>query len=276
MNTNRYEHHLAIETNELCPFIFKTKTDSLDSPINWHENIEVLLMVEGQGTLQYERKEYAVEPGEIYVINSGAVHHITSGTGLSYQYLIIDQKFCEANGIAIGGYRFQERVRDPETVGILAQISDAYRQVTENQSPLAAANMRRWVLTLLIDLCTKHTCPESHPAERKNAARENVKKMISYINNNYDRQITLEEMAAHVGFNKFYLTREFKKYTGQTPFTYLNILRCKKARLCILNGMTVTEAAYESGFDTLSYFSRTYHKLMGHSPSEIKMQENLA
>lgn len=97
--------------------------------------------------------------------------------------------------------------------------------------------------------------------------------MVEYMNDHYNKRISLDEIAEHVGFNKFYLIREFKKYTGQTPFTYINILRCKKARLCILEGMTVTEAANESGFDTLSYFSRTYSKLMGQSPSAIKVKK---
>ena len=91
-----------------------------------------------------------------------------------------------------------------------------------------------------------------------------------HINENYTNPIGLEKISEIMGINKSYLSREFKKYTGQTVHTYINLVRCKKAEQCISDGMTVTEAAMECGFETLSYFSRTYKKLMNASPSEIK------
>lgn len=273
MNTNRYEHHLLIEQNKLCPFKLKTHKKSKGTPLNWHENIEVLAVVEGRGFLIYEAKEYPLAPGDIIVVNSGDMHRVYSQFGITYHYLIIDKKFCEGNGIPIASCRFVEKFKDTKTNQIFEEIIGAFKQVYESNHYLSVATLRKWVLILLIDLCDKHTYMTSDTAVNKNVSKENVKKMIAYINDHYSRRLSLDEIAGHVGFNKFYLTREFKKYTGQTPFTYINILRCKKARSCILEGMTVTEAASESGFDTLSYFSRTYSKLMGQPPSAIKAKK---
>ena len=69
---------------------------------------------------------------------------------------------------------------------------------------------------------------------------------------------------------KFHLIREFKRYTGQTVFTYINILKCKKAQSCLMDGLTVTETATECGFDNVSYFSQVYKKIMGVSPNKTK------
>ena len=74
-------------------------------------------------------------------------------------------------------------------------------------------------------------------------------------------------IAAMCGITKYHLAREFKRITGQTVLTYLNALRCKKAQLLLSEGKTVTEAAFESGFESLSYFSRTYKRIMGAPPS---------
>ncbi|MBQ8432508.1 MAG: helix-turn-helix domain-containing protein [Clostridia bacterium] len=57
-----------------------------------------------------------------------------------------------------------------------------------------------------------------------------------------------------------YLAREFKSYTGQTVMTYLNMVRCKNAEICLAEGKSVTETAYECGFESISCFSRTYKK----------------
>ena len=64
------------------------------------------------------------------------------------------------------------------------------------------------------------------------------------------------------------MSRDFKKYTGNTVFEYINISRCKTAATLIASGMSVSAAANECGFENLSYFSRTYKKYMGKLPSD--------
>ncbi|EOU2011906.1 helix-turn-helix domain-containing protein, partial [Clostridium perfringens] len=58
----------------------------------------------------------------------------------------------------------------------------------------------------------------------------------------------------------------------QTILDYINHIRCINARNLILyNGYTISESAYKSGFNNLSYFSKTYKKYMGLLPSEEKI-----
>ena len=97
-----------------------------------------------------------------------------------------------------------------------------------------------------------------------------IKKVLEYIAEHYTEPLTLEDVADVCGITKYHLAREFKRFTGLTVITYVNILRCKRAEVCLAEGKTVTEAAVESGFDSISYFSRTYKKLMGVTPSEKK------
>ena len=80
--------------------------------------------------------------------------------------------------------------------------------------------------------------------------------------------LSLDTLASLCGVTKFHLMRQFKQYTGQTIFSYLNHLRCQNAELLIAEGNSITEAAYASGFESLSYFSRTYKKHMGTAPSK--------
>jgi len=75
-----------------------------------------------------------------------------------------------------------------------------------------------------------------------------------------------------VGISKFYLCREFKAYTGSSILQTVNLLRCTQAKLLIEGGATVSQAALSCGFDNLSYFSRTFKKLMGALPSRLTVQ----
>ncbi|ELP5185316.1 helix-turn-helix transcriptional regulator, partial [Clostridium perfringens] len=72
--------------------------------------------------------------------------------------------------------------------------------------------------------------------------------------------------------SKYYTCRTFKEVTGKTILDYINHIRCINARNLILyNGYTISESAYKSGFNNLSYFSKTYKKYMGLLPSEEKI-----
>ena len=110
----------------------------------------------------------------------------------------------------------------------------------------------------------------SRIADKKPIANSDayVRKAIVFISENYDRQLTADEIASSLGITKYHLVREFRKYTGETVISHLNKVRCTKARQMILGGYTVTQAAMECGFESVSYFSQKFKKIMGISPRE--------
>ena len=140
----------------------------------------------------------------------------------------------------------------------------------QSRAAVRAALLRLSVLELLTELYSCHSSPFSSALELERSPQDYVKKVIEYLAEHYTEDLTLEEVAGVCGITKYHLAREFKRYTGQTVITYVNILRCRRAEVCLSEGKTVTEAAVESGFDSISYFSRTYKKLMGISPSRKK------
>ena len=265
-----YEHHLAIRKDRLCPFKLAKATDSLSVPCNWHENIEILLVTGGQGAIQYGGDALHLEPHDIIIINSGTLHRPYSDTGISYYYLIIDEEFCKENGLSTSLFRFREQFRDERTEELFIDVTrkmNVYRQLRD---ALNTAKLRGSVLSLLIDICSRHTLMEDASKTDNKHGERYVKQVIDYVNENYAQPITLDTLAAHCGITKYHLTREFKRFTGQTVFTYINLLRCRIAETYLSAGKSVTESALSSGFESLSYFSRTYKSLIGVSPSKRK------
>lgn len=269
----RYEHHLNIKTNKLEPFELHCLENKFDTPCNWHKNIELIYITDGDGAIRYGTEEYALKKGDLVIVNSGVIHHLYSHTGFDYYYLIIDDEFCESNGINIEKYEFEKITNEKETVRIFLEVAELIKKDSQKKNiddMLAVPILRRAVLSLMIDLCKKHINNAGEYARKRDRSEEHVKKTLSYINENFKGAINLEDLAKNVGVTKYHLSREFKKYTGDTIFTYINIMRCKNAEFCILEGMSVAEAAYESGFETISYFSCTYKKVMGIHPSKVK------
>lgn len=263
-----YENHISIRKNKLCPFLLVHSFATTDVICNWHKNIEILLVTDGNGAIQYSTESLPITADDIIVVNSSVLHRPYSDTGLGYYYLIIDDTFCVENGIDITSFTFEKKFQSAETKqkfdAVIAQ-TNAYK---ECQNQLSVIALRSVVLSLLADLCVNHATPVEESGVQASASEKYVKHVIEYINEHFSESVCLEKLADLCGVTKYHLVREFKKHTGQTVFSYLNNLRCKNAELCISNGMSVTEAAYTNGFDSLSYFSRTYKKNMGQSPSK--------
>ena len=270
MSTQQYEHHLTIKQDKLCPFRFKSSNNLRNSVCNWHRNIEILLVTEGEGRMQYSSDDFSVQSHDIVVVNTGELHRVYSEKGISFSYVIIDESFCEENGIDTAERCFERVFKREETEGVFTRAYEAYMEYKNDPSPIKIAKVRLAVLALVAELYEYHSSAEVKSISGQGSPQDYIKRVLEYLAEHYTEQLTLEGVASICGITKYHLAREFKKYTGQTVVTYINVLRCKKAENCLMEGMTVTEAAGESGFDSISYFSRTYKKLMGSSPSSKK------
>ena len=265
-----YENHISIKKNKLCPFKLKKSFETTSVPYNWHKNIEVLMISGGEGNIQYSAENLCVSADDFIVINSGILHRPYSDTGFCYYFLIIDETFCLENGIDVTAFSFDKKFKSAETKRIFYNVITQMNAYEENPTPLSTVALRSAVLELLTDLCANHSTASNPNNERSSAAEKYVKQALEHINQNFNENISLESLAELCGITKFHLAREFKKHTGQTVLSYVNTLRCQNAEHCISNGMSVTEAAYASGFCSLSYFSRTYKKKFGESPSRTR------
>lgn len=261
---------MGIRKNRLCPFYLNTVLNTTGSPCNWHRNIEIILITEGDGSIRYNSELIPLSHGDIVVVGTEVIHQLHSEGGFSFRYLIIDEIFCEENGIDTATLDFSRRFSDDVTKELFCLAAEAYTAYEASRIGTSAARLRRAVLDLLIDLVERHsTLKEGKEADTVHG-EEYIKRVLEHLNSEFTSHITLDALASLARVSKFHLAREFKRYTGYTIMTYINILRCKRAEVAISEGMTVTEAAMDAGFDSLSYFSRTYKRLMGASPSSLK------
>lgn len=94
-----------------------------------------------------------------------------------------------------------------------------------------------------------------------------IEKAIAYIDNNYNRNLTLEEIAQHVSFSPVYFHNKFKSATGKTPHEYITQKRIAKAtNLLITSNLTISEIAYSCGFSSQSYFNYAFKKQLDVTP----------
>lgn len=258
-----YEPHII--KDPLIPFTLHITSfmKGEKSGFNWHANIEILYCTAGSGTIYCETANFPFEKGDVFIVNSNDLHMIQTHGSITYYCLICDNVFCKENGIDTDYIRFTEQIRSNE-------IAEKYENAITAFGCFEvcrAAKIRCAVLELLIALRSGYTESVIGRTGDRNPNTERIKKAMVYIRQNLSKSLTLDEIASYVGISKFYFTREFKRITGQSAFEYINIVRCKEAKRMISDGCSVSEAARNCGFENMSYFSRTYKRCIGTTPS---------
>lgn len=100
---------------------------------------------------------------------------------------------------------------------------------------------------------------------------ENAKK---YIQMNYNKDISLDEIAKHVSMSSYYLSRTFSKFEGMTYKDYLIKLRMEKAKQLMKEGKkSIKEISIEVGYTDQNYFSKSFKKYFNKSPRDFYMKK---
>lgn len=98
-----------------------------------------------------------------------------------------------------------------------------------------------------------------------------IEKAVSYIKNNYNKDISLDDVSRKVDISPYYFSKIFKEETGQNFIEYLTGIRIEKAKELLGNtDMSMKEICGEIGYADPNYFSRTFKKNIGVTPTEYK------
>lgn len=113
--------------------------------------------------------------------------------------------------------------------------------------------------------------PEPLPENGSDGYSPEVTQALSYIQNNYNRKISLASVSEHVGLSSGYLCRIFKEETSVSINAYINNLRMTKAgELLKDKNSYIKEVAISVGFEDQLYFSRLFKRYYGVTPSEYR------
>ncbi len=100
--------------------------------------------------------------------------------------------------------------------------------------------------------------------------QERIREIYALVDNRYQEKISLREVAQLCNLTVPAFCRYFKKATGSTFVAFLNQYRISQAKRLLLAGKNISETCYECGFESLSYFNRTFKKITLENPSVFK------
>ncbi len=140
------------------------------------------------------------------------------------------------------------------------------RFVTVLEIPTSSLELSTHYLSFLGYLI-KHYADKTCTAPKTQRELSAVEKAKAYLHDNFQNDITLEELASSVGLNRAYLIRAFKKTTGLPPHAYLTQLRLSEAKRQLIKGVALSQVALNTGFADQSHFSRTFKHTYGITPA---------
>ncbi len=118
-----------------------------------------------------------------------------------------------------------------------------------------------------------HEKPFVNTYSKKEQTR--LRNIYAYVDKHYQHKIEVIEIASLCNLGKEAFCRYFKKATGVTFVSFLNQYRISQAKRLLLVGKNVGETCFECGFESLSYFNRTFKKIALESPSGFKKKHFL-
>lgn len=227
------------------------------------------LVHSGSGELFYEGVTFAVQSGDcVFIDCRTAYYHATSEDLWKLSWIHFDgptanniyAKYVDRGGLPV----FHPESIDPywNTYQLLHQIASGDSYVRDMQINEALSRL----LVLLME-------DSWHPENKAAPKQRSLVALKNYLDENYNKKITLDELAERYFINKFYLTRIFKQQYGMSISTYLQSIRITHAKQALrFTQKSIDEIAAETGFTAGYYLSRIFSKVEGISPSEYRAE----
>ena len=127
----------------------------------------------------------------------------------------------------------------------------------------------RLYLSLLMHYVGKEAAAEGGSASQPR--NETIEKICAYLTANYNQKLTLSSVAAQFYLSPYYLSRLFRRVTGQSIVDFINVRRIEAARrLLESTDLGINDVAEETGFSTTAHFRRVFHEQVGVSPMQYR------
>lgn len=144
-------------------------------------------------------------------------------------------------------------------------INDRRSYIRELQSCSDMESLRNWFLDKTREICTK-----MEDSKEKEAVSV-IDRAKAYIDENFRRDISLDDVSREVDISPYYFSKLFKQETGKNFIEYLTEIRLKNARELLQNSqLSIKEICVQSGYGDPNYFSRIFKKYEGVTPSEFR------
>lgn len=272
--------HEMIKDDNLTQFYFSEVDAQNDLlPAHWHNHLEIICLNIGNMTAYINENSYELNPGDILIVNPRDIHYTHTHGDCHYFLLQIPTMHLERISPDWKLLHFAEYIpvnQDGDSLN--AHLSAIFNEFTR----LNHTREKGYHLLLLIQLYqflhllyTKDSSVLS--AQSKNRTDRDflrIEQSMQYAKKNFRKQISLAEVADHILVTPEYFCRLFKKYTGQTFFTYLAQIRLLNFYQDLMQTEeSITYLLEKNGITNYKQFMIMFKEAYGTTPHRLRMLE---
>ena len=257
------------------PYLLASKT-AVVFPSHTHVEIELFYCVSGDYEIIVDRKKYTVKEGELVIIGSMISHEVLGSKDNSSCCVVL-----EIGPAMLGEYftpiknqAFPNPVIDLKQgkyrnlYELFNELDDLYKESTAFSSLLVKGNIHKISAYILKEFVSEN---DGSTIPKKLNSINAVEKSLEFIYNNYNRKLTVEEVAASCGYSKGNFCKIFKNITDDTYHSFLNKHRIKMAQILLKNSdYSVEDIATRVGFADSKSFCRIFKTINGISPGRYR------
>lgn len=285
--TNQFQKELKQHGNEQFPFLVSyqklSEYESGSFMWHWHPEIEITYVRKGTMCYKVNNLVYHLKEGDIVFNNSGALHSGTMENQEDCAYIPVTFDPRLIYGFfqsTINSKYVDPVIQDSMLPAICIDQSESWhRPFREYLLRIIALDEKKpdfYELDITICLQSMWRLLLEHITYEPQASRENsleydrIKKILSYIEDNYQNKITLNDIAGHIHLCESECTRLFKRHMNTTLFAFLQEYRIERSLEFLQSGEPVSTVALNTGFSDPNYYSKVFAKIKGCSPREYR------
>lgn len=234
-----------------------------------HPFAEILFITDGKGFFHLKDKKIPIRRGTIVINNSNIPHTESSHPTDDLEYAILrveNLSFLSSQNANEERTFFLDCSKDYE------KVFDFIRQIEWEwivREPFWECALQSQFNSFILYVL-RNSNLLARPVQDTDMP-DPLSEIRIYLTANYTENITLDKLSTLFNMNKYYLAHVFKKTYGDSVIHFLKKVRCETARTLLQDtDYTVNEIALSVGFNSCSYFAKTYRQFYGETPMQTR------
>ena len=256
---------------DIVNILFNEFPEGVSYNLHVHRLPEILFLLGGRSEYQIDHKNYTVNKGQIVVLNKQTLHSEFSTPENPVKVIT-----CVLDNVAIAG--LPDNCIIPEDVcpvldcdGYWEDIKDIFHELYRDNLKKEEFGYEVARLNVVKLLYYIHRLLHKVPTESQLNVSELTMMIKKYIDENYNKEITLELLSEQFFVSSYHIVHAMKKELGLSPISYLINRRIGEAqRLLALSNYSINQIAEQVGYDNVNYFNRLFLKKTGYTPAKFR------
>lgn len=245
--------------------------------IHWHVEFEFVRVISGNLLLTINEQDIQMSEGTVAFVPSGFLHSYTPEEGCIYDCIVLDSNMltnksdsCRKFIRKIMNHEIEIQMYYNKTFSDICQsvwnLFDALAYRTEGYELIVQGSLYQFFGIAISQNYKAST--STHTLQNLKRIKQ-IKRALEFIESAYTQPLTLKELSASAQMSPKYFCQCFREMTHRTPIDYLNYYRIERACLLLsTSNQSITEVAYNTGFNDLSYFIKMFKKYKRVTPKQ--------